>query len=74
MDDQSKRDIREAVQEAFKAGIGDKRYIDVTRIPLICQSIIGIDARLTSIEGSLTWVTRIVIGAVLLGLLGLLFV
>lgn len=34
------------VEKGFKAGVDDKRYIDVTRIPLICQSIVSIDAKL----------------------------
>lgn len=46
MDVQMKNEIREAVTEAFSAGVQDKRYIDVSRIPLICQSIVGIDEKL----------------------------
>lgn len=38
--------VEDAVIRAFKAGIGDGRYIDVSRIPLICQSIVGIDKKL----------------------------
>lgn len=60
-----------AVQKAFSAGVADKRYIDITRIPLICQSIVGIDARLKGIESNITWGVRIVIGAVLVALLTL---
>lgn len=46
MENLTKEQIREAVQEAFSAGIGEGRYIDVTRVPLICQSIVGIDKKL----------------------------
>lgn len=46
MDETTKREIREAVQEAFSAGVDSKRFIDVTRVPLICQSIVGIDKKL----------------------------
>ncbi len=38
--------ISDAVERGFKAGVDEKRYIDVTRIPLICQSIVSIDAKL----------------------------
>lgn len=38
--------IERAVQRGFSAGIDDKRFIDVSRIPLICQSIVGIDKKL----------------------------
>ena len=41
--------IEDAVTRAFSAGVGDKRFIDVSRIPLICQSIIGIDRKLEQI-------------------------
>ena len=64
--------IEAAVQRAFSAGVGDKRYIDITRIPLICQSIVGINSRLEGIEGNLTWGVRIVVGAIILGLIALL--
>lgn len=63
--------IEDAVQRAFSAGVGDKRYIDITRIPLICQSIVGIDSRLKGIEGDLKWGVRIVIGAIIAALLAL---
>lgn len=74
MDDQIRREIREAVEDAFSAQVLDKRYIDVSRIPLICQSIVGIDARLKNIEGNITWGVRIVVGAVITALIGLIIV
>ena len=72
MDNDIKKEIREAVEDAFSAQVLDKRYIDVSRIPLICQSIVGIDNRLTNIEGNITWGVRIVVGAVLAALLALI--
>lgn len=63
--------IEAAVSRAFSAGVGDKRFIDITRIPLICQSIVGIDSRLKNIEGNVTWGVRIVVGAVLVALIAL---
>jgi hypothetical protein len=72
MDELTKQEIRQAVQDAFSAGIGENRYIDITRIPLICQSIIGIDKRLKGIEGNITWGVRIVLGAVILALIAVI--
>lgn len=46
MDAITEQRIEEAVMRGFSAGVEDKRYIDVSRIPLICQSIIGIDKKL----------------------------
>ena len=46
MDDKTQNQIEEAVRRAFASGVEDKRYIDVTRVPLICQSIVGIDKKL----------------------------
>lgn len=73
VDETVKREIREAVEDAFSAQVLDKRYIDVSRIPLICQSIVGIDNRLRGIEGNITWGVRIVVAAVIGALLTLLF-
>lgn len=50
---------------------GNNRFINVGRVPLICQSILGINKRLESIESNMTWGVRIVIGAVILALLTL---
>ncbi len=41
--------ITDAVVKAFSVGIDNGRYIDVSRIPLICQSIVGIDSKLEEI-------------------------
>ena len=46
MDELTKKEIRQAVEDAFSASVQDKRFVDVSRIPLICQSIIGIDDKL----------------------------
>lgn len=46
MDDQTKQEIKQAVVEAFAASVDQGRYVDISRIPLICQSIVGIDKKL----------------------------
>lgn len=47
MDASTREEIKQAVIEAFSVGVDNKRFIDVSRIPLICQSInqIGIDIK-----------------------------
>lgn len=65
----------EALKQAFSTDLtvdGQKRFIDITRIPLICQSIIGIDSRLDSIEGNIKWGVRLVIGGVIVGVVTML--
>ena len=64
--------IKKAVQEAFSAEGGDKRFIDLSRVPLICQSITQIDKRLEKIESNLGKGVWIILGAVLLGLMSIL--
>lgn len=63
-----------AMKELFSIddGHGRKRFIDITRVPLICQSIVGIDSRLKAIESNITWGVRVVIGAILLGVVALI--
>lgn len=50
MDEITLKAIEKAVEKAFSAGVDDKRFIDVSRVPLICQSIVGIEKRLTAID------------------------
>lgn len=47
--EEMRKEIRLAVEDAFSAQVLDKRYIDVSRIPLICQSIISIDKKLDNL-------------------------
>lgn len=45
--------IEDAVQRAFSAGVDNKRYIDTSRIPLICQSINQIHIDVKDIKESI---------------------
>lgn len=67
--------VGKAITEMFAAedSEGINRFVNIGRVPLICQSIIGIEKRLTTIEGNIVWAVRIILGAVILGLLTLLF-
>lgn len=53
MDVKTLQEIEDAVKRAFEAGKGDGRYIDVSRVPLICQSILNIDSKLEDIKGDM---------------------
>ena len=53
IDRQTKDAIEDAVSNAFSAGVESKRYIDVSRVPLICQSIINISADIKDINDKL---------------------
>lgn len=76
--DQSNRASEERMTDAFKGAIkeafstdegGQKRFIDITRIPLICNTIISVESRLESIEDNQKWVTRLILGGVILAVL-----
>lgn len=45
------RVLAEAIEKAINDQNGDKRFIDLTRIPLICLSITGIHSSLEEIKG-----------------------
>lgn len=75
MDEQTRREIRDAVQEAFSTSTSDGRYIDVSRVPLICQSIIGIDSKLDDMRADMVtqdqfWPVKTIV----YGLVGLILV
>jgi hypothetical protein len=53
MDSNTSDAITKAVQQAFSVEGGDRRYIDITRIPLICQSIVNIEQNLVKIDTKL---------------------
>lgn len=88
----------EALREAFGEQKSSGRFVDISRIPLICKNIESIDAKLekiiatmeenyvkvetaknlsdkvASLSDNQTWVVRIVIGAVIMALLGLVLI
>ena len=53
MDETTVRQIERAVERGFSMNVEEGRYIDVSRIPLICQSIIGIDKKLEEMRNNL---------------------
>lgn len=67
------KSLSDALRDVFGEHESSGRFIDVARIPLICQSILTTDTRLRSIEDDLKWGVRIVLGAVILGVIALAF-
>lgn len=44
------RAARQAVREELDSEMGDRRYINLERVPLICQSIIRIDQNIEELK------------------------
>lgn len=66
----SEPEIIKALDNYFNQG---KKFIDTSRIPLICQDISNIHSDIKEIKGTITWISRLIIGAVVLALLGVIF-
>jgi hypothetical protein len=66
------QDIIDTFEKQFHVENEDRKYIDITRIPLICQDIKDMKNDIANINDNLKWAVRIVIGAVIVGLIGLL--
>lgn len=50
---------------------GHDRFVNISRVPLICQAIVGIEERLNKIDSNIGWGVKIVLGAVILGVVAL---
>lgn len=72
--EERKIEMLTTLDEYFNRGIDKKKFIDVNRIPLICQDISNIHADIKEIKGTMNWITRLIIGAVVLALLGMVLV
>lgn len=71
-DERMARIMTKALTEVF--GPEDTgAYANIVRIPLICQDISALKKDVASINGNITWGVRIVIAAVVAGLLAILF-
>ena len=66
-----KEEMLDILDEYFNRGVDKKKFIDVNRIPLICQDISNIHIALKKIEDNVTWIVRLIIGAVVTALIGL---
>lgn len=70
--ERQKQEMLAVLNEYFDAGVEKKKFIDTSRIPLICQDIKVIHQSIEKIDANVTWIVRLIIGAVLLGLVGML--
>lgn len=76
-DDRTVQLFKEALREVFgdmPTYETDQLHVLLPRIPLLCLTVQGMSKQLDDIQGNLTWVVRIVIGAVIMAVLGLVFV
>ncbi len=78
--EQQKKQMLDVLEEYFSRGLEKKKFIDTGRIPLICQDIAVIHEKMDNMEkgqakiqDNITWVVRIVLGAVILGLLAIIW-
>lgn len=79
--EQQKQQMLDVLDEYFTRGVDKKKFINTDRIPLICQDIAVIHNKMETMENSMnkiqdnvTWLVRLVVGAVVLALLGLVLV
>ena len=72
--DRQKEEMMDILDEYFNRGVDRGKFIDTSRIPLICQDISTIHRDIADIKGNIGWVIKIIIGSVILALLGLIFV
>lgn len=70
--EQQKQQMMDVLEEYFNRGVDKKKFINTDRIPLICQDISYIHDRLGKIDENMTWIVRLMIGAIILALIGLL--
>lgn len=68
-----KQEMLDVLDAYFNAGVDKKKFIDVSRIPLICQDIKVIHSSIEKIDSNVTWVVRLIIGAVLLAGVAMIF-
>lgn len=72
----TKNALLEGLKEVFGASDNqdpNQMRILVRRIPILCTNIETMHADIASIKSNITWAVRAVVGAVIIGLLALLF-
>lgn len=73
-DEKIAKALSSALRDVFGENENSGRFIDTNRIPLICQDIKGIHGSISKIEDKIDWVSKLVIGAVILALLGMVLI
>lgn len=69
-----KEEFKKILEDYFNQGVDKKKFINTDRIPLICQDISNIHSDIRDIKDNQTWLVRLIIGAIVLALLGLVLV
>jgi hypothetical protein len=62
-----------ALREVLVDGESEERPMLIKRIPFICKDILDMKDKISDINDNLKWGVRIVLGAVIMGVLALLF-
>lgn len=62
--------ISQGLDSFFNHGITEKKFIDIGRIPFICDDIRSMHGMLTKMDSTLSLVSRLVFGFVIIILLG----
>lgn len=62
-----------ALREVLVDGNDEERPMLIKRIPFICRDILAINEKVSAINDNIKWGVRIVLGAVIIGVLTLLF-
>lgn len=60
------------LDEYFNRGVDRKKFIDVNRIPLICQDINSMHKSIEKIEDNMTWIVRLILGAIILAVIAMI--
>ncbi len=68
------KSLSDALRDVFGEAENSGRFIDTSRIPLICQDIKGMHSSIESIEENISWIVKLIVGTVVLALLGLVIV
>lgn len=61
-----------ALEEFFNRGIDQKKFVDINRIPFICDDIRGIHGSMGDIQQDLIWIKWLIMG--LVGGLGVIII
>lgn len=64
--------LAQVLREVLEKGKNQGRYIDIGRIPFICAQIETIHERIEKIDDSISWVAKLIIGAVILAVIALI--
>src|SRR3990167_7102289 len=65
--------LAQVLRDVLEKGKDQGKYVDVGRIPFICQDIRTVKEQINEIHGNISWVVKLIVGAVILAALTLIF-